>query len=1086
MQLNVTFDQAIGSLPTGFVSAVNYVVNYFDSLFTNNCTININVGYGECAGSALASGVLGESVTNYQSESYSSTRNALLAENASGSSTLPTTSPLSGTMFMAQAEAKALGLYSNSSALDGYCGFSSAVSWDYTTAAPSGGQFYLIGTLEHEITEIMGRQSMINLAPNFYAPMDLFRYSAPGVRDLTAGGSGSTAYFSIDNGATNLGTWNNNPNNGDLGDWYGSPYPSGGANDAANDYSSPGVTNVFSTSDITLMQALGWTTASGPVAPTITSFSPDSGVVGDGITNATTLSLAGTATASSTVNVYDGATLLGTATVNSSGAWSFTTTGTLASGSHSFTATDTVSGSTSTASSPLNVTIDTTAPAETFASTIGTNTGATSTIASGGLTKDNTLAFSGTVSDTDGVAAVQIYDGSTLLGTAAVSGGTWSYTTAALADGSHSFTAVATDTASNSTTSAVTATIDTTAPVVTQASASPSTSIEYPGDTVTVTLNLSSAVTVLGTPTLTLNDGGTATYAGGSGTNTLTFSYTVGTNDNSVSALAITAVNLPNGATVADAAGNAANLSGALATFPNLQIDPPSGPVAPTITSFSPDSGIVGDGITNATTLTLGGTATASSTVNVYDGATLLGTASVNSSGAWSFTTTGTLASGSHSFTATDTVSGTTSAASSPLSVTIDTTAPSETFSSTIGTNTGATSTIASGGLTKDNTLSLSGTVSDGSGVSSVQVYDGATLLGSATVSGSTWSFTTAVLANGSHCFTATATDDAGNATTTSAVTATVDTTAPAVTEGLVSDTGASSTDRITSNGTLTGSGDQNAVVHFTVDGNPIAGITTANASGIWTFTPTRLSNGSHTIVASETDAAGNTGRTSLTFTLDTTAPAVTESLVNNKLTGSGDANAVVHFTVDGKPITGTATANANGAWSYTPSGLTTGSHTIVASETDVAGNTGSALLTVSVSKNHRMAVIANATVANSQNIAGSTLLTASDLSATAINQLSSLDGGFMLNRQALGLNQDNYATVAQTRALGNSSNTAVGGGTLMMSDATQAAGIEILRNYIASSFVVGGLNHGGTTNIADSMGIPAAQPAFLSQPTHT
>ena len=50
MQINVTFDQAISSLPTGFVSAVNYVVNYFDSLFTNNVTININVGYGEVAG----------------------------------------------------------------------------------------------------------------------------------------------------------------------------------------------------------------------------------------------------------------------------------------------------------------------------------------------------------------------------------------------------------------------------------------------------------------------------------------------------------------------------------------------------------------------------------------------------------------------------------------------------------------------------------------------------------------------------------------------------------------------------------------------------------------------------------------------------------------------------------------------------------------------------------------------------------------------------------------------------------------------------------------------------------------------------
>ena len=59
-----------------------------------------------------------------------------------------------------------------------------------------------------------------------------------------------------------------------------------------------------------------------PSAPTIASFSTDSGTVGDGITNDSTLTLTGTAEANSTVKVYDGATLLGSATANGSGAWS--------------------------------------------------------------------------------------------------------------------------------------------------------------------------------------------------------------------------------------------------------------------------------------------------------------------------------------------------------------------------------------------------------------------------------------------------------------------------------------------------------------------------------------------------------------------------------------------------------------------------------------------------------------------------------------------------------------------------------------------------------------------------------------------
>ena len=89
-----------------------------------------------------------------------------------------------------------------------------------------------------------------------------------------------------------------------------------------------------------------------PVAPTIASFSPDSGVVGDHITNANTLTLTGTAEANSTVKVYDGATLLGSATANGSGAWSYTTAA-LANGAHSLTATATdAAGNVSAASAP--------------------------------------------------------------------------------------------------------------------------------------------------------------------------------------------------------------------------------------------------------------------------------------------------------------------------------------------------------------------------------------------------------------------------------------------------------------------------------------------------------------------------------------------------------------------------------------------------------------------------------------------------------------------------------------------------------------------------------------------------------------
>ncbi|MFM7737994.1 MAG: hypothetical protein ACKO9H_01210, partial [Planctomycetota bacterium] len=60
----------------------------------------------------------------------------------------------------------------------------------------------------------------------------------------------------------------------------------------------------------------------------------------------------------------------------------------------------------------------------------------------------------------------------------------------------------------------------------------------------------------------------------------------------------------------------------------------------------------------------------------------------------------------------------------------VATTAPSGSFSGTIGTEGGTSATISSGGLTKDNTLELSGSCGDANGVSHVEVWDGTTLLG--------------------------------------------------------------------------------------------------------------------------------------------------------------------------------------------------------------------------------------------------------------------------------------------------------------------------------------------------------------------
>ncbi len=172
------------------------------------------------------------------------------------------------------------------------------------------------------------------------------------------------------------------------------------------------------------------------------------------------------------------------------------------------------------------------------------------------------------------------------------------------------------------------------------------------------------------------------------------------------------------------------------------------------------------------------------------------------------------------------------------------------------------------------------------------------------------------------------------------------DTTAPAVTERLASDTGISASDKITADPALTGTGDPGAVVHFTVDGKAIAATATADASGAWSFTPTGLTDGAHTIVASETNAAGVTGTASLAFTLDTHAPVpVFTSVVqsNGQATVSGTTGAA-NDTIsiyDGPTWVGFAATGSDGRFSFTTAAASSTVHSYGANATDLAGSEG-------------------------------------------------------------------------------------------------------------------------------------------------
>jgi hypothetical protein len=128
------------------------------------------------------------------------TANATSPDQLAAIASLPATDPTGGGTFrLTRSEAKALGLLpaNSDSVIDGYVGLSSAdtFSFDPNNRAVAG-EFDAIGAFEHEITEVMGRVGSLGQAfgANVYTPLDLFRYSAPGVRDLSFG----PGYFSVD------------------------------------------------------------------------------------------------------------------------------------------------------------------------------------------------------------------------------------------------------------------------------------------------------------------------------------------------------------------------------------------------------------------------------------------------------------------------------------------------------------------------------------------------------------------------------------------------------------------------------------------------------------------------------------------------------------------------------------------------------------------------------------------------------------------------------------------------------------------------------------------------------------------------
>lgn len=252
--INVIWDASVQSAPSGFVAGIMNAVHYLESQFTDPVTINIKVGYGEVAGSAMANSNLGSSRWSMVGYNYSQIAHALAADattalDASAVASLVAISPIPNYVAVTTAQAKALGLIAaNSATIDGSIGFSSKYAFTYdNSGGVKAGTFDFEGIVLHEMTEVMGRDLLTSsTTPSLY---QLFHYSAPGVLDFS---SSTPGYFSVDGGRTPLAAFNTK-SGGDAGDWSSTVKA-----DALDAFVSAGIVNAFSGPDVAALDAIGW------------------------------------------------------------------------------------------------------------------------------------------------------------------------------------------------------------------------------------------------------------------------------------------------------------------------------------------------------------------------------------------------------------------------------------------------------------------------------------------------------------------------------------------------------------------------------------------------------------------------------------------------------------------------------------------------------------------------------------------------------------------------------------------------------------------------------------------------------------
>jgi len=240
LTIQPAFDSSITNNPNSAAiqATINRAISIYEMLFSDPITIQIRFRYSTTApnGNPIPADRIAQSNYVYYPIPWNTFINALRADATTDNDTVANASlpgsALSTNLLPSSACGRAVGLNTppgmfangtvgNGGPYDGIITLNSSSGYQFTRPT-SGGNFDAQRGFEHEMDELMGLGSRLNISGgNNLRPQDLFSWSSAGHRNITSSG---TRYFSINGGVTNIVGFNQRQD-GDLGDWFSAPCP---------------------------------------------------------------------------------------------------------------------------------------------------------------------------------------------------------------------------------------------------------------------------------------------------------------------------------------------------------------------------------------------------------------------------------------------------------------------------------------------------------------------------------------------------------------------------------------------------------------------------------------------------------------------------------------------------------------------------------------------------------------------------------------------------------------------------------------------------------------------------------------------